>query len=251
MNLFEYNEESKNLVFDATDILNNGEILVIGSFITKGQIIFDIGCGIGNWSMIVESHKPFEHIYMIDPNVDKLKIANEHFFIRKNVSLHNMAVTNKDEKGMFYLYGNNDPFAEKSSLFRRTDLEEKLVIKPKEIEVNQSSLDCFLNMNGIDVVNFMKIDAEGSLFDILDGAKDYLKNQDIEIIQFHYNDSLNNAGYKLKEVYDLLASNNYSLYRIIPNGLVVINEYLEELETAYKTNYIAISSRKYGELDHD
>ncbi|MCK5600552.1 FkbM family methyltransferase, partial [Candidatus Pacearchaeota archaeon] len=99
--------------------------------------------------------------------------------------------------------------------------------------------------NGIDHVDFLKVDAEGHDLSVLKGAESYLQANKIDIIQFEFArmDCLNHI--LIKDFFDLLSG--YAIYRLAGNGdLLPLNEY-EPLtcELFGHQNLIAINNSSY------
>lgn len=145
--------------------------------IEKGDICVDIGANIGIFSMyaigagasIVYSVEPFPvAFYSLD--------RNSRYF--NNMKTFNVAVSNKTEdktlKEGFYggtcinsLYQSGDP------VNKQTDNISCFDVNIKIIDINK-----FIKDNDIKRIDFLKIDTEGSEYDILMGIdEEYLKNK--------------------------------------------------------------------------
>ena len=78
----------------------------------------------------------------------------------------------------------------------------------EEIDVELTKLKNFLEKKNINEVDFMKIDTEGSEYDILKGLENKISN--IKLIYFeHHYDLMIQKGYKFKDINDLLVKNNF------------------------------------------
>jgi hypothetical protein len=64
--------------------------------------------------------------------------------------------------------------------------QNKSIKSSSVLEINVMKLDEFLLSEGIDYVDFMKIDVQGGEFRVLQGATHYLQNKKIELIQLEF-----------------------------------------------------------------
>jgi hypothetical protein len=112
------------------------------------------------------------------------------------------------------------------------------------VEVNDTerivvrTLDSFCAAQGINRIDFLKLDVEGHEVAILRGAKDLLELGAISMIQFEFGPA---NIYSRTYFYDFwsMLSDKYYLFRIIPGGLAPITYYGEHLEIFLTTNYFA------------
>ena len=77
-----------------------------------------------------------------------------------------------------------------------------------KLEIKISKLGDYLKKKNIKEIDFLKIDTEGSEYDIIKGLDDNLKN--IKMIYFeHHYDLMIRKDYKFRQINDLLISNNF------------------------------------------
>ena len=77
-----------------------------------------------------------------------------------------------------------------------------------ETEVKLTKLNDYLIKRNINEVDFLKIDTEGSEFDILKGLENYINNVKIIYFEHHY-DLMIKKKYKFKDINNLLLKNNF------------------------------------------
>ena len=81
-------------------------------------------------------------------------------------------------------------------------------------------MDSFLAKNSIDRVDLMKIDVEGSEYDLLSGAKSSLQNGKVKAIYIEINSSaLNDHNRFPSQIFELLEKHNYELFYPHANGM--------------------------------
>ena len=78
-------------------------------------------------------------------------------------------------------------------------------------------------------------------YDVLRGAEDILRAGRVKFIQFEYGGTYPGANTSLKQVCEFLSGFGYSLFRILPDGLLHIPKWRDELETYRLSNYLAVS----------
>lgn len=214
----------------------NGELLVIKSLIQSGDTVFDVGAHKGEWSEYVSRHHNNVKMTLFEP------IPHLYDALCKQYRQHNIfpyALSNHNEPGSFAYYAQEPAL---SSLYARESVTQQLKLQPKTITVKKMTLDAFCTEHSIDHVDFIKIDTEGSEYDILQGCKILMQSKAIGLIQFEYGGTYVDAHTTLKDVYDLLKNYEYSLYRIVSGGLIPIPFWFNELEDYQYANYLAVLS---------
>jgi hypothetical protein len=97
--------------------------------------------------------------------------------------------------------------------------------------------------NNIKIIDFVKIDTEGSEFDILKGMKEVIKN--IKIIQFEFGTAQIDARNYFINFFIFFKKNNFDIYRITPGIPRKVNySYFDEVFST--NNYIAINKRLFS-----
>ncbi len=231
-------EEVEKLGFNNCNFLCNGENLVVGSFITENDLVIDAGAHVGGWSKSVLEATNFDcTIYAFEPVPNTYKILEEQNKkqYENKVFCFNIALGKEEaELDINYFFQRE---SDCSTLFNRPVLCE---IPVKKIKVPVTYLDKFAYDQRITRINFLKIDTEGAEFDILVGAENLIKNNNIDVIQFEYGGTYLDAHITLFQVYNYLKSNNYLIFRIIPQGLIYIPNWNNQLENFTYSNYLAL-----------
>jgi FkbM family methyltransferase len=216
----------------------NGEQLILSSLIKNNDIVFDVGANVGDWSLRVFSSAPEAFIYAFEP------IPQAYSVLEKNLKIHparvfNKAISNKKGEKAIAYYNRSQQWAELSSFYRRQEVEKQCDLIPVLLTVPTSDLDSFCMEKNIDAIDFLKIDTEGSELDILKGAQRLLSNKRVAYVQFEYGGTYIDAQTTLKEAFDILTGHGYTVYRIMPTGLIRIKEWRNALESYRYANYLA------------
>lgn len=234
-NLLENYPNVDNLGFDESSLFQ-GEAFILKNFLKNDDIVFDVGANIGEWSEKVLKLNLNCLIYAFEPAPQVFEKFLK--FQNNNTSLipFNFGFGIKDDILKFYYLPNMDYM---SSIYLRQSFNI-LDQKVDEIIVSIKTIDDFVKNNKINKINYLKIDTEGSEYNVLMGANKSIKNGIIDIIQFEYGGCYLDAEKKLFDVYHFLKANNYLVFRIISNGLIYIENWNDSLENYTWSNYLAI-----------
>ncbi len=173
-------------------------------------------------------------------------VPETFFSMRKNltakkVHLHNLAIAEEDGTKTFYHWDGSAQTGELSSLYRRPVVEKNLNASVKPITVQSCTLDTFCEEQGIREIDFLKIDTEGAELDVLRGAASLFRARRIRILQFEYGGTYLDSRITLKQIWELLRESSYSVFRIIPEGLLHVPQWRDALENYRYANYIAVA----------
>ena len=84
----------------------------------------------------------------------------------------------------------------------------KLIDNSQKILVDQIKLEDYINDKNLDKLDLLKIDTEGSEFEVLKGLGEYLGKFKIILFEHHY-DNMIVKEYKFSDIHELLISKNY------------------------------------------
>lgn len=189
--------------------------------ICDNSVLFDIGANVGNYSNALIKMSPNSKIYAFEPHPKTFKHlkaqAIQHNYIAVNVAC-------SDGEGILKLYDYSGEQGGSSHASLYQDVINEIHKESSECwEVDVITIDEFVKQNNINRIKFMKIDTEGNELKVLLGAKQSIKNQIIDIIQFEFNEMNTISKVFFKDIYDFL--DEYLFYRILPDGLVSLGEY--------------------------
>lgn len=208
----------EKISFEILDIVSNN----------KEVVVFDVGAHTGEWfTLFKQCYTKKSNVYSFEPGVEpysKLSNIKEEGFRPVNVALGDTTeekYLSADCKGATTAYisdSKND-----------TKYSEKIKI---------TTLDAYCSSNNIKNIDLLKIDVEGYELKVLVGAKEMIKNGNIQLIQFEFG-APSEEKYSLKDFFDMLGG-QYQICRILKHGSYPIPEYKHYYEIMTVTNFIAI-----------
>ena len=213
------------------------------------DFFFDIGAHRGETIKIYLKNFKINNIYSFEPIKDNFEIIKKKKNIYKKkfpatkinlecfaLGSENMVKTIKflDESSSSTLKNidtNSKYFKKKNKFIFKKNLKNFYT----EISINQITLRNYLIKNKINKINFLKIDTEGSEFDVLIGAEDLLKNIELIIFEHHYHDMLK-KNYTFSDINKLLIKNNFVQLKKFKMPFRKTFEYIYENRNINKLN---------------
>jgi len=251
-----YHYNSDIFVPEDCDPNNNGEYLLLENFIKNGDVIFDVGANIGDYTKYILSLNRSNKIYSFEPILDivekfKINIGNHcvlssdssNFNYNTSSSLiFNFGFYKKDTiMPIWYAYSHDVL----SSIYDRSQqpVIQKIGVLYKKINIKLRTIDGFCVDQDLKKIDFLKIDTEGAEYDVLLGADHMLSNHRITKIQFEYGACYLDSGYTLRQIYNYLTNFGYFIYKITSDGLIYIDEWHDSLEDYRYSNFLASLER--------
>jgi len=175
--------------------------------VKKGMQVFDLGAGIG-WFTLVMSKLVGStgHVYAFEPDPNSFKILQENVELNniKNVSIFQLAVSNKTGVAKFSLI-KNKPGA--NVLESRSKTENR-------IDVKTTTLDEFCREHNVKI-DFLKMDVEGSEPKVFEGMTNMIsENPKIKIISEFYSGGIIDVGYSPKDYLNSLLQSGFNINQI-------------------------------------
>ncbi len=197
--------------------------------INKEFIFFDVGAHLG------QTIKRFRNIsskvltYSFEPIKDHYELLVKNFGSDKKIKIFNLALSDKSVQRLIFKhpYGSSSFFdldKDMSSVKRRF-IGEKV---SREENVKTQTLDDFCEKNKISKIDFLKIDTQGHEYEVLLGAQNLLKKNNVKIIEFEYiiGTTYLNRNQNFHLIFKLLLEHNYFQIAIDrPGNFIADDEY--------------------------
>lgn len=222
----------------------SGEVTLLKDLMLTGSIMFDIGAHEGEWSLAALRQHPHLQIHAFEPVLQTyqtlLRAVAEAIQAGKIVPV-NWAIADQETMQTFYMYESTTAW---STLHRRWDVEQRSDLAPPiPLSVASTTLDRYCQQQGIQQINFVKIDVEGAEYSVLLGARNLLKRSSIDYILFEYGGTWNVAKTTLEAAFKYLQTYRYGLFKLLSNGLEYRPIFSPEYEDFAYGHYLAVSDR--------
>lgn len=229
--------------FNEGDCNKNGEFSVLDTFSSHFDLFVDIGA---NKGIFINRLNPAlsKYVLAFEPNPHLKDNLCEK--ITRGV-LVQRALSNKKGCAKFNVYIADDTT---SSLLDRADMMPHFTSKVECVDVDLDILDSYIPLieressKGV----FIKIDAEGVEFPILEGARALLEKSPAIFLMFEYSKAWKLGGHTLKEGFHLLDSLNFKMFRVTPFGLESLRFYTPDMDGPDYCNYFAVKGADIGEI---
>lgn len=197
--------------------------------------VFDVGANVGTYSILLNNVLGDKaRIFSFEPSqktFQKLQDNTKHI---AGIQAYNFGMGS--ENASLTLFSNKDESGLASVYHRKLDHLNIDMNKTEAIEIR--TVDGFCQNNNINHIHFLKIDVEGHEMKVLEGAKQLIAAKGIDFIQFEFGGCNIDSRTYFQDFFYLL-KDNYSIYRIVRNGLFPVKEYRESYEAFLTTNYLA------------
>lgn len=200
----------------------SGEELFLRRYLKniKDVVVIDVGANVGDYSKKVMEINSSAIIYAFEPHpksYTKLQMAIES----ENFHPINSAVSDSTEVLTLYDYEILDGSSH-ASLYRDV-IENIHHEKSCKHEVQTISLGEFFIANNIHEVSLLKIDTEGNELKVLMGITEFIESGKIRLIHFEFNEMNVSSRVYFRDFWKMLS--NYHLYRLLPSGMIKIEDY--------------------------
>jgi FkbM family methyltransferase len=148
---------------------------------SQANILFDIGAHHGRYAALMNSKIGIQTTFCFEPTPESFAILNRNL-VGLNYKHFSIAFSDFDGKAFF----NINSFEETNSLLNSAPTGtsiDTLTKQKSQITVNVLTLDHFCDENRVDIIDILKIDAQGNTLPILNGAKKILEHSRVKLIQ--------------------------------------------------------------------
>ena len=167
-----------NEIFEGREYLRSG--IKLGDHDT----IIDVGANIGVFTMYLLTNLESPNVHAFEPVPDTFEALRRNMerYPRANLHIYNTGLGASADSSMAMTFfpnmtGNSTAYPEWKAAQREilskefTSEELLLIFTGEEITVPSTTLSCYIRKNALDRIDLLKIDAEGSEVDILNGIE--------------------------------------------------------------------------------
>ncbi|WP_071190211.1 FkbM family methyltransferase [Trichormus sp. NMC-1] len=234
--------KKKDSVENYFSVYEQSEQILVTRLVKPGMLVFDIGANIGDYSILLSKLVDYSgKVYSFEPASTTFTRLQERLIAQniKNVYEFKKAFYSDNTQIEFNEFP--EDFSVWNSIGKPQMLDPEgsgqyIPIINTEI-VDAIKLDSFCLENSIAHIDYLKIDVEGAESDVLEGARELLKNKSIRYIQFEISQKMLEGLNRIaKSTFDILIENGYECHRITKDGNIgekVVNS------NSFYENYIA------------
>lgn len=223
--------------FNDGDCEKNGEFKVLELLRELFCIFVDIGSNKGVFINKALSVNSSAFVLAFEPNPYLTSLLSAKV---KSGKVVQVALSNKKGRANFNVYLADDTT---SCLYNRSDLMPGFTKKVESIDIELDMLNSYydlISMHSQTGGVFVKIDAEGAEFDIMDGGRLTLSSLPQVFLMFEYSTAWRLGGHTLKKAFHLLDEMQFKIFRVTPFGLESFRFYTPEMDGDHYCNYLAV-----------
>lgn len=200
-------------------------------------VFFDVGANIGEFSTALSKIYPAARIYSFEPSkytFEKLTANTKQY---QNINRVNLGMGSEKTEMPIYTY-ESELDSGHASVFK--DVLDGLHKADKLVEqiIQIGTIKEYCDEQGIEKIDFLKIDTEGFELEVLRGAKQLIDERKITMIQFEFNEMNVVSRVFLKDFYALLKG--YEFYRVDTKALIPLYHYQPVNEIFQIQNILAV-----------
>jgi FkbM family methyltransferase len=194
--------ESMWAVYNA--VMDWEEFNFISAYLKQSDCVFDIGSNIGIYALWMSRFIKDGKIVCFEPDPTNYERCKRQIDLNRldSITIEKIAL-GQNEVMMKFSQGKDG----ENHLICNDAHEDKIV------NVQVMKLDDYCLKNGIDYIDFLKIDIEGAELFAMQGASNLLSKRKIRVIQFELLDHANRFGIKASDLIEFFNEYGYSIYR--------------------------------------
>ncbi len=202
---------------------------------SRALTLFDIGANDGEYiNVALRVLGDRLNVYSFEPQSASFNKLQTRFGNRPGVKLKKAAVGRTS--------GTLDLFFDRDDETTASLHRSRIAVQTRCEKVEVTTVDATCRDEGIDRIDFLKIDTEGHEMDVLLGASGMIEAGLIGAVQFEFGDTFLHTPFHLVDLWDLL-SPRYTIYRILRHGLVKVPQYTCDLEIYKIVNFLCILNK--------
>jgi FkbM family methyltransferase len=212
------------------DPLINGEGELLRRLGRELAVVFDVGANVGDWSALVLEASPSAEVHAFEISPPTAERLHARYRDERRVKVNVCGLSDDDAEVQITHYD------ELPILTSTVSYPHHVTGRPIAAHVVRG--DQYVADAGIEMIDLLKIDAEGAEQRVLAGFDRTIAAARVRAIQFEYGRVSILTHFLLHDVYELLGD-DYAIGRITPAGVAFV-DYDFALETFEDSNWFAV-----------
>jgi FkbM family methyltransferase len=217
----------------------NGEFW-LATLLPDSPAIVDVGFHAGEFAEAVLKARPAARVFGFEPAAS-IRTAYERRCPVADVRVTLEPIAISDREGEFIFH--DDASAQNS--LAPIPLTDRTVTYP----VRTTTMDAYAILHGITHIDLLKIDVEGHDLHVLEGSRDLLAEQRIDLFVFEYNFAWVLTRRYLRDAVLFVAGNPYRLFRLFNGFLSPLAFSYKEERFDHTTMFVGVSDRRLARGD--
>ncbi len=212
-------EEARSFGIVYLGTINKNETDVLKKIIKLGDIVIDIGAYADGWYTLLTSRLVGKNgcVYAFEPHPIYYQRFKENVLLNRltNTTLEQCGIS--DKQGRFTFYE-----ARLASSLIKSQAMVHTKGAPKEMTIQTTTLDAYIEAKNIRHVSFVKIDVEGAGMSVLNGANRLLRSSNApDLLVEVFDEQLRRGGSSERKLLSYLKRFGYTPYILTANGLAL------------------------------
>lgn len=226
----------------SSGFLSSGETKFLEKIADEIETFIDVGAHVGDYTEFLlntkKQRKQKINALLFEPSENAFNYLKTKFTDCDNVEIIQYAVGSKEGSAIFYDVFHYSGGTGSSFAFENLADIDSL----SSYQVDITTITHQINQRNWNKIDFLKIDAEGYDFKVLEGCQALLEEKRIRVVQFEYTTKWLYLGDTLIYALKFLESFGYSVYLLNSNGLSKFNYELYAPSLKY-ANFVAFSPK--------
>jgi FkbM family methyltransferase len=210
----------------------------------ESPVIFDIGAHRGEYAKMVRGYGPSTRIYTFEPH------PRSYQELKTLAASHRLVVLNlacAERSGSAELFDFADANGSRVASMDRNVFDKHFRRPCRSYRVKTITIDRVAEDLGVDQIDLLKIDTEGTELNVLRGARQLIAAGRVGAIQFEINWMTALQRVFLRDFYEELP--NHRFYRLLPASLLPLGTYRPNLEIFQYQNIVALPDRSFARAE--
>lgn len=218
------------------------ELAFVGRFLQPGMTVLDIGAHHGLYTLLASRRVgPKGQVIAFEPSPRERKALFRHLKLNRctNVTVQGLALGNEEGEAILHIVQGGESGC--NSL-------KPPVVKSgtSPVRVSVARLDDWLRKQGIERVDFVKLDVEGAELSVLKGARRLLESAKRPVFLMEVEDTRTRPwGYLSCEIVTMLDSMEYEWFQPLRDGALAG---IGPKREGFEANLVAVPKERKGEV---